>query len=242
MKKFILLFSLICSYSFAQDTIRMGHEFKNFDLLELGTTTDAVYNSLDGKMRGLSLMTKTTELVTIDGVQYLSIKHEWNDPNTEWHGSFEYLCEPKTLRPIQHIRITPRAGKEAFKFYDKQIVGLDSAIDNKQKDFELALQEPTYNWEIDLETYSLLPMKKGYHAVMNFYHPGASSSPNFYHLKVIGSEKIKLPNGKSMDCWIIFTDYRGSQPTRFWYTKKGQNFVKMEGQYNKVTIYKERIF
>ena len=187
-------------------------------------------------------MTKTTKMVEIDGKQYLSIKHEWDAPKSDWQGSFEFICEPHTLKPVQHIRITKTNGKEAFKFNEKEIVGLDSADNNKQKGFRLDLKTPTFNWEIDLETYSLLPMKKDYHAVMNFYHPGGSTGPKYYHLKVIDSEKLLLPDGSKVDCWIVFTDYGGTQPTKFWYTKKGQNFVKMEGKFNKVSVNKRRIF
>ena len=241
MKKIsFLILIIICASSFAQDTIRVGHEFKRFDQLELGTKTDAVYNTIDGKIRGLSMKKRITELVTVNGKELVKIQHIWESPNSKWNGNFTYFCEPKTMKPVQHIRNTGVTGKEAFEFYDSKIVGLDSVTDNIQKDFELMLDEPTFNWEIDLETYSLLPMKAGYHAVMNFYHPGGGTPPDYYHLKVTGSEKLQLPNGKTLDCWIIFTDYGGTQPTRFWYTKKGQNFVKMEGSYQQMKIHKER--
>ncbi|MBO6497738.1 MAG: hypothetical protein JJ978_19385, partial [Roseivirga sp.] len=88
----------------------------------------------------------------------------------------------------------------------------------------------------------VLPMSEGKTFVMNFYHPGSPTHPAFYNLKVEGSDKLTLPNGEKLDCWVIFTDYGGTQPTRFWYTKKGQNFVKMEGQYNQVKIYKTRLY
>jgi hypothetical protein len=243
MKKItlLILLSTYCS-TCAQDTIRVGHEFKQFSTLELGTKTDAVYNTVDGKIRGLSLKKRITELVTIGNTEFVKIQHIWESPNSKWNGDFTYYCEPKTMKPVLHFRNSDVKGKEAFQFYENKIVGLDSATNNNQKDFELKLEQPTYNWEIDLETYSLLPMKQGYHAVMRFYHPGGGTGPAFYHLKVIGSEKLQLPNGKTLDCWIIYTDYGGTQPTRFWYTKKQQNFVKMEGEYKTLKILKERIF
>lgn len=242
MKNILLILFLLPQLAAAQDTIRVGHKFKDFKHLEMGVKRDAVYNLFKGEIKGLAIKTRTTERVTIDGKAYISITHSWVSPGTEWKGNFQYLCEPETMKPVQHIRTTKRAGIEAFKFSGSKITGLDSISENTKNDFELTLTEPTYNWEVDLETYSLLPMKEGYHAVMNFYHPGGSTAPGFYQLKVTGSEKLELPNGQKMDCWIIFTDYGGTQPTRFWYTKKGQNFVKMEGQYNQMTIRKERIF
>lgn len=242
MKRILIIILLLPQLAAAQDTIRVGHKFKNFRQLELGLKRDAIYNLYKGEIKGLLIKTRNTEKVTIDGKEYISITHTWVSPGADWKGNFHYLCEPETMKPVQHIRTTQKAGIEAFRFSDASITGLDSVSENTKTDFKLLLKEPTYNWEVDLETYSLLPMKQGYHAVMNFYHPGGSTPPGFYHLKVTGSEKLKLPNGKTMDCWIVFSDYGGTQPTRFWYTKKGQNFVKMEGQYNQMTIRKERIF
>ena len=244
MKQF-LTFIFISLYVSTQaqsiDTIRVGEHFKKIDQLEMGTTREIIFTELDGLTRSISLKTKTTKKVSINGVDYLAFTHQWATGNPETSGDFYYLCEPETLRPVQHIRNTKRNGKEAFSFHGMKIMGLDSAKDNSKQDFSLDLTEPTFNWEIDLETYSLLPMKDGYEAVMNFYHPGGSA-PNFYNLKVIGSEKLLLPDGSEMDCWILFTDYGGTQPTKFWYTKTNQNFIKMEGKYKQLTIRKERIF
>lgn len=242
MKKIILLLLLTSFTALGQDTLKVGHLFKAAKNLELGVQKDAIYTMVNGRINSASIKIRETKMVSINGKDYLSFTHHSQSGRPEFDGWFEYICEPETLKPVQHIRRSKRAGNEAFSFSEELINGLDSANDNKQKDFELKLNEPTYNWEIDIETYSLLPMKEGYHAVMNFYHPGASTPPNYYHLKVIGSEEIVLPDKRTMDCWIVFTDYGGTQPTRFWYTKKGQNFVKMEGKYNQLTILKERIF
>lgn len=239
----ILIMMLLASLAQAQkvDTIRMGHRFKQFKNLELGTVTDVVYNEMGGKLNA-SIKKRTTEIVNVNGSEFVKITHEWNSPNEQWSGKFEYLCEPFTMKPVQHIRETKMQGLEAFSFFNNSISGLDSAQNNKQEGFQLELAEPTYNWEVDLETYSLLSMSEGKTFVMNFYHPGSPTPPAFYTLKIEGSEKLTLANGETLDCWVIFTDYGGTQPTRFWYTKKGQNFVKMEGQYNQVKIYKTRLY
>ena len=245
MKKiYILLFIGFALNLSAQkvDTIRVGHKFKAIKDLELGKTKDIIYTKVGERIMSVSIKMKETKIVSINNQDYLSFTHNWHSGKPEESVSFEYICDTETLKPIQHIRVSEKVGKEAFSFDGLQITGLDSVASNAQQDFSMDLTEPTYNWEIDLETYSLLPMKKGYHALMNFYHPGSQFEPKFYHLKVTGSEMIKLPNGKSIDCWVVYTDYGGTQPSRFWYTKKGQNFVKMEGKYNQLTILKERIF
>ena len=239
MTSLLLLTGLV---AFGQDTLRVGHQFRAFKSLERGVQRDIIYTSINGKVRSVGMKIRSTADTIIDGKSYVLIKHHWEMGDPKQNVSFEALCEAGTMRPIQHIRTSQRAGKEAFRFLGDEIVALDTANDNSKVDFSLPLEESTYNWEIDLETYGLIPMRKGYEAVMNFYHAGGSTPPAFYSLKVEGSEKVALPDGSELDCWVLFTDYRGTQPTRFWYTKKGQNFVKMEGRYNQLTIHKVRIF
>lgn len=243
MKRIIILFTLVLPlYAFGQDTLRVGYEFRDFSRLEMGTKRDLVYTEINGRLLSMTIKSRTTERVQLGGKKYISISHSWTGTDTKMNGSFSYLCEPVTLKPVQHIRQTTQKGKEAYLFSQQEITGLDTATNNSAAEFKLTLNTPTYNWEIDLETYSLLPMRTNYTAVMNFYHPGSSTPPDYYTLKVVGSEKLRLPDGRQLDCWILFTDYGGTQPSHFWYTKKGQNFVKMEGKYNQLTIRKERIF
>ncbi|MEQ9467343.1 MAG: hypothetical protein RLN88_08015 [Ekhidna sp.] len=235
----------ILSYSWilAQeiDTIRMGQTFENYDDLEMGTMKEVIYTEVNGATRFGAMKIKSVKEVEIDGKKYLEFKHTWMSGNTDFNGDFYYLCEPQTLKPVLHIRNTKQKGKEGFRFTDTAIIPLDTVQDNVVKDLDIQLEVPTYAWEIDLETYSLLPMKKGYQAVMNFYHPGGPA-PAYYTLKVEGDEKLVLPSGETMDCWVLFTDYGGTQPSRFWYTKRGQNFVKMEGNYGQVKIRKKRLY
>ena len=241
MKKILLLSIFLTCNLYAQDTLHVGQPLEKLKKLEMGIVKDVIYTEINGKINSVTLKIRETKKVEVDGVEYLRFRHDWSSGNPDMNGWFEYYADAKTLAPIQHIRKTKSNGKEAFSFSQDLISGLDTTSDNSKKDFELALKTPTYNWEIDLETYALLNMKEGYHAVMNFYHPGGQP-PAYYHLKVTGSEVIQLPDGREMDCWIIFTDYGGTQPTRFWYTKEGQNFIKMKGQYKQLTIRKERVF
>lgn len=244
MKKLITLICLLFMMNaVAQeiDTIRMGRVFKNYDQLEMETMREVVYTEVEGKVRYLIMKTMSINEVSIGGKDYLEFIHTWESGNPDTDGGFYYLCEPKTLKPVLHIRNTKRNGREGFRFTDTSITPLDSVKGNAVKDLNIQLKVPTYVWEIDLETYSLLPMKRGYQAVMNFYHPGGSP-PAYYLLKVERDEKVTLPNGKVMDCWVLYTDYGGTQPTYFWYTKKSQNFVKMESDYGKMKIRKKRLY
>lgn len=243
MKQLITLLGLLVSaVTVAQeiDTIRVGEPFQRYGQLEFGSYQQVTFTELNGEVRFPVLKTIRVEEVELNDRTYLAIRHDWSSGKPDMNGSFDYLCEPETLRPVQHIRKTPKNGTEAFAFYENQVTSLDTVADNSLSDFAVPLSVPTYNWEIDLETYSLLPMREGYRAVMNFYHPGGSP-PGYYLLEVKGTEQLALPGGQMLDCWVLFTDYGGRQPTRFWYTKGTQQFIKMEGQYQHLKIRKVRL-
>lgn len=225
----------------AQDTIRVGHKFKMFKHLEMGIKTDLIHHERNGVIMG-SVKTRTTELVTLEGQELLKITHAWKYANNKNEGKFVFYCSPETLEPIAHFRTTANKGLETFSFSESQITAIDTVKAGVNSDFNIALEEPSYNWEIDLETYSLIPMKKGKKVVMNFYHPGGNTNPGFYTMEIIGSEKLPLADGSEMDCWILFTDYNGTQKTKFWYTKKHQNFVKMEGEVKGMKLRKTRLY
>ncbi|NRA49759.1 MAG: hypothetical protein HRU12_11560 [Phaeodactylibacter sp.] len=243
MKKIITLLGLLCStLAMAQktDTITVGTPFERYAQMEFGTYQMVTYTKMNGKTFFPSLKTITTKEINLSGKTYLSVKHLWVSGDSKMDGTFEYLCEPETLRPVQHIRKTTKKGIEAFSFLPEKVISLDTVKENALAGFNVPLEVPTYNWEIDIETYSLLPMKEGYKVVMNFYHPGGSP-PGYCLLEVEGSEVLSLPGRSQMDCWVLYTDYGGRQPTRFWYTKNTQQFIKMEGAFHQMEIYKYRL-
>jgi len=240
MEKIIVTLTFIlCSFTIkAQkpDTIQVGHVFKHLQHLEMDTTRELIYTESNGSTKFSAMKIKTVREVKIKGKSYLEFQHKWMTGNEKSDGNFYFLCEPKTLRPIIHIRNTARAGIEAYQFSDSKVTSLDSIEKNSVKDLNIDLEVPTYVWEIDLETYSLLPMKKGYQVVMNFYHPGGPE-PDYYLLSVEKDEKISLPDGSKLDCWVLYTNYGGKQESRFWYSKKDQNFIKMESNYGGFKIF-----
>lgn len=238
---FLMFLSPILAIAQRADTIHVGTPFRHYPLLEVGTYRVLTSTQMNGKtVHAVQTAIEVAE-VQRGGATYLSVSHHWGTPTAEGSGSFEFLCEPHTLKPVQHIRKSAKKGVEAYLFTDKAVTALDTATGNTLSGFKQVLNMPAFNWEIDLTTYAALPMQEGFEAVMPFYHPGGSP-PAYYHIKVEGQEALSLPDGKTLDCWVLFTDYGGRQPTRFWYTKGLQRFVKMEGQYRQLAIQKNRLF
>lgn len=221
------------------DSIHVGDAFQYFEALNYGTYEFEVYTERDEKKSSPMVFKSNTSTITVDGNDYVKISHNWTKGQTS--GGFNALVEPGTFKPIIQIR-TSEKGKEAYRFYEDKLVGLDSAVDNTAQNYELALEEPVFNFEIDLETYSILPLEEGKEIYLPFYHAGSAySKPDWYHYQIT-SDVVEVDDLGMVDAWMIYTDYHGKQPTKFWYTKEDRKFVKMEASFRGMKIYKVRKF
>lgn len=239
MRIFTLVLLFFTQILIAQqaDSLHVGTIFKDFDKLNYESYEYEVYSERDGKKSPSVFMTSTTTKEKINGQKYVAIRHRWSSPN--FNGNFYALVEPQTMRPVIQIR-NREQGKEAYRFSDHQLVGLDTAANNLAADYQLELPFPVFNFEIDLETFSVLPLGENKVFMLPFYHAGSKSSPTYYEIKVEKTENLEVPGEGKVLCWVLFMDYGGTQPTRFWYTKKDRKFVKMEATYKEARIFKVR--
>ncbi len=236
----ILLLTLTTNVTAQEvDSIRVGESLDAFKQLNYETYEFELFTVRGGKKSTPIMMRSVTELVEINGTSYVNIKHEWQNPQIP--GSFSALVEPETLKPITQIR-KAKDGKEAYRFYDDQIIGLDSAVNNQAADYFKKLIDPVFNFEIDLETYSVLPFQDGKTIYMRFYHAGSQNSEPAWYKYTISSEDLTVDGLGTVATWVVYTDYHGTQPSKFWYTKKERKFVKMEAEYKGMMISKVRKF
>ncbi|MBL6449594.1 hypothetical protein JMN32_25005 [Fulvivirga sp. 29W222] len=92
----------------------------------------------------------------------------------------------------------------------------------------------SFNWEMDMETFSMLPFEKDKTFAVNFYHPGSKSLPEYYLYAVNRSEEIEF-NGKKYDCWVLRIDYTsGNGHTEFWIDKNTKRTMKMKEVYKDI--------
>jgi len=229
------LLCLIGSFSAAASAervqIRMGDPLPRFDKLHAGTNTYLRHwIKADGTLEMIDLETKEVRFETQDGKRRVHIVQHWTTPKVAL--TIDSLFEDRTLRRITHERITTKDGKTTragYRFLPDRVVGIADP-GNTQKDFEIATPVPTFNFEIDLETFATLPLHRNAEFEINFYHPGGSEPPAPYVYKVAGEEKLIL-GGKAIDCWVLTHDYdKPGQPhirTRFWLAKDSQTVVRM---------------
>lgn len=215
----------------AVHSVDVGTQLPRFSLLKEGTHRYLRYAKKGEANVPIDIWTREVRFETKDGEKLLRVRQRWDGvtpaPSTRLLDSW---FEPGTLRPRTHERISEKDGKrvvEAFGFSAERVTGLKDVPDNTQKDLAVALAEPTYNFETDIEFLQTLPLAEGYEASISFYHPGGQP-PARYTWKVVGSETIAGPSGP-VDCWVLTTDYnRPGTVSKFWFAKGTQLMVRQE--------------
>jgi hypothetical protein len=224
------------------DTIRLAsHDLKTGQLKE-GLHQYLVYleNPKKKMIAGHSLWNRQVTFKTIAGREVIEVVQRWHSADTTRNRYVYSICDRATFAPHYHYARSARS-VEAFNFETGKIIGADSVGGNSKKGFELILPEPTLNWEMDLEVFNTLPIKKvGQRFIINFYHPGGSA-PKFYEYKIIADGKLQTLEGRPMDCWQLKINYTETDWAIFWISKKSNEVIKMQEHFRGLYRYKVRV-
>jgi len=214
--------------------LSVGDRLARFDLLRPGAHSYLRSTEKDGAHVARDIWQREVRFETVGGVAKLRVVQRWDGtgpkPSLVTRDS---LFEPGTWRPSSHLRVTIVEDKktvEGFLFAADKITGLPGVADNSRAEFSTAFPEPMFNFETDMEMLGTLPLAAGYQVSIPFYHPGGGA-PARYLWTVSGDEKLAGPDGRPIDCWIVECDYNsGKDPSRFWYAKRTQQFIKLEAR------------
>jgi hypothetical protein len=239
MRRFLLsalLAGLSVTAQAAVHTIDVGTPLPRFSLLKPGTHHYLRYmRTPEGASAPLDIWTREVRFEEREGKRQLHIVQRWDgamvSPTTPaFVKRLDSWFDTGTFRPLSHVRITEKDGKklvEGFVFAPDRVSGMQDLAENSQKALSVASNEPTFNFETDIEFLQALPLAEGYEASINFYHPGGSA-PQRYSFRVSGSETIAGPTGP-VDCWIVTTDYgTPGADAKFWFAKGSQLMVRQE--------------
>jgi hypothetical protein len=167
--------------------------------------------------------------------------------NQRWYGSDTpaYLAvysinEAASFAPVYHRELV-RGKLSAYDWKWDGISGADSVADNARKGFTLAFGEPNLNWNLDIETFEMLPLAEGRSFLINFYDAGLDP-PQYVRYTVKGSEKLAQQGGGEVECWVLGTegkDPKGAVYTEtYWISKKEHSFLKEVDHFNGTIRYK----
>jgi hypothetical protein len=245
MKTFLLIVvTFIFNTSYSQlkiDTIHAG----DLDLRYLpdGNQKYLVYLVRGEEKTNIWLWERNVSREDWHGRRAIIVRQQWTSSDTGYNSrKLISAVDDKTFYPLYHSSMNPKKGREAYNFSSTAVITADTVADAKNMGFSQALAAPTLNWELDLETFPLLPLKEGKTFVMNFYHPGGKTGPAWYSYSVIGSETIASVNGEKIDCYKLYIRYDNNQGgSTWWLSKKNHEVLKMEERFGNITRYKIKL-
>ena len=188
---------------------------------------------------GFWYWTRDIAIENKDGKRCFAISQHWYGGDSMSYRKVYSLNATADFAPIYHSE-TVRGKTAAYNWSSTGIVGADSAKGNVKKGFDLSFTEPNLNWNLDIETFEMLPLGAGKSFWINFYDAGLEP-PKYVLYKVTGSEQLTLMSGEKVDCWKLFSE--GSSPQgpyseTYWISKKGHEFLKEEDSFSGIYRYK----
>ncbi|AMR31517.1 hypothetical protein A0256_08790 [Mucilaginibacter sp. PAMC 26640] len=244
-----LLFTLFLSAqprlaSAQADTIRMADKRLNTATLKPGMRQYLVYFKTPKSPKTLRfwLWLRDTKIETQAGQKVYATTQHWYGSDTMSYRTVYSVNRLKDFGPVYHSE-TVNGKNKSFNWFDKRITGADTVAINTQKAFALDFTAPCFNWNLDIETFEMLPLAAGKTFAINFYDAGYSK-PEFILYKVIGSEVIATLDNQKVDCWMLFneSDNGGRHATEtFWISKKSHEFLKEEDAFAGMYRYKVKM-
>lgn len=224
MRFLITLFLIHLSLSvplLAQDTLHAGQPFDNLMHTNSSGTYVHYQKFSDGRIFPQSMKTIT---VSQSNAQLFIVQEEFSQVLTK---KLETVVEKKTLKTLSHNRTTGDK-EESYQFTDTEVTGFPVNDRPHNPQFRIKLDEPTFNFEIDFILLQSIDWNKRDSVIMNLYHPGGSLQPDFYTYAKETEEKLTLADGVEVNTWVIFTDYNGQPPARFWISKETHQVLRQE--------------
>jgi hypothetical protein len=230
----LLILAVLFASAQKVDTIGAGHTRLSTDNLRPGLHQYFIYMGDTAQKRTLMFWYWLRDISkeTVKGEPIIRITQHWLGQDTVSYREVNSLNKASDFSPIYHEEI--KQGKTyAYNWGDTKITGADSVWGNTAKDFSLAFSAPNYNWNLDVETFEMLPLAAGRAFAINFYDAGLDP-PQYVVYTVAGSEVIQTLGGSRVDCWKLVT--QGQVKTMhysetYWISKKDHEFLKEEDRY-----------
>jgi hypothetical protein len=231
-----LLLYNVASYSQEID-VNTENNVLNIEQLKTGKRSYLVYfqDSLEGPKHNFSIWDR--KLFLNNDTYTLDWRINSFDKSNKTETTI--VLRSQNFQPLeQHTKVNMRSPQEKvglkhFIYENNKMQSDADSLYHNDKPIVISDLKNTFNWEVDLETLSMLPYKLEAKFSIAFYHPGSSLPPQNWLYEVIGSEIVSFDN-KGIDCWKLKIDYGSTNgSTTFWVDKKSFIVIKAldSGQY-----------
>jgi hypothetical protein len=227
------------------DTIRPGKGRLMTEVLKPGLRQYLVYfvdPKKDNKL-GFWFWMRDISLETHNGVKVFAIRQHWLGNDSSWYRTVYSLNAREDFAPLYFSEsfMDTTMKMVAYNWSRDALNGADTVEGNRRSKFHLAFAQPNFNWNLDIETFEMLPLAEGKSFLINFYDAGLDP-PKYVLYTVTGSEEVELMNGERTDCWKLVTEGAdpkgGSFSETYWIGKKTHEFLKEEDSYDGQYRYK----
>lgn len=246
---FLLSANLIAAQK--NDTIKITAEKINSKVLREGTHRYLVYFKMrkDGERTQTQFWTRTIKRTNYNDKPALEISQEWEDKDSIIH-VVKSICDAKTMQPLFHktwwkVLATRTATVKTVNtttvdFVNKTINHNGTILNGSEittpekkiwESYQSSIDKYFLNWHLDLESFPILPYKKGVIFSIPFYDPGTSSSLQNVYYTVTGSDKLMGYDDQKIDCWVLLHETKGNKEV-FWISKKTREVLKLEQELN----------
>lgn len=226
--------------SFAQtDTINAKNNKLRVQNLKEGTSNYAFYMAADSLSRKRSvggIWQRTTAFKSLNGKRVVEFTWKSLVADTVM-STVTNICDANTLAPISHYSNAGKRGITAYLFTDGWMIPTDTVKNNLAfRKGKVELTIPVFNWEQDLETLSLLPVKNvGQQFAVSFFDPNEKATV-YRKYEVIRKEELPVNSETKSRCWVFRINYGPDNWAMFWLTDRNKEVLKT------VEFYKGRYF
>jgi hypothetical protein len=244
----VMLFSLLAKAQ-GRDTITIDAKKVRTANLQTGTNRYLVYfrNEGDSNRTNFQFWTRKIDYADYEGRKAISVTQVWEDSDTVIHKVYT-VCDDKTFQTLFQESWWRKFGTLRFDFLkgtasfnDAPVSQTDTAAARKKmfNAFQQAQSGYVLNWHLDLEVFSILPLKANTTYRIRFYDPGfAAPQDQFY--TVSGSSKLSGYNKENIDCWLLTYESANNHEV-FWISKKTHEVLKLEQKFGNRYRYKIKL-
>jgi hypothetical protein len=246
-------------YSQKSDTILINGKALNTSVLKEGTHRYLVYfkRSKDAPRTETQFWTRTIKKTEYNGKNVIEVTQEWEDKDSVMH-TVKSISDISTMQPLYHKTwwkvkasrtATTKTTTETIVDFENKTVRLngnllsdaDSSMQAKSvwEAYKSSVDKYYLNWHLDLETFPLLPYRKGVTFIIPFYDPGTSSKFQTVAYTVTGTAQLTGYDDTRIDCWLLEHNSKGNKEV-FWVSKKTKELLLLAQELNG-TMYRYKI-
>ncbi|MBS1738036.1 MAG: hypothetical protein JSS98_15740 [Bacteroidetes bacterium] len=221
-------------------TIRMSQ-------LKLGKARYLVYI-----VRGENAPASEVEIWNIDvkkeklhNKEVISVSQKWDFKDTVVHTA-KSISSAIDFKPVYHESWWQTRGAQRFDvepkkvwINNKEITDTNSGKRERNVYSSFVSSDGKYylNWHLDLEVFSMLPLRKNTTFLIPFYEFGYDTPRNISYTTI--GEDVLVYDGKRIKCWLLYHEEKGNKET-FWISKKTNEVLKLKQLINE-NLYRYKI-